>query len=153
MSKCKAYSLVEITVVLLITGLIVSIGYTGFSYFNRSFLGFRIKSDAITERSLFYHAIKADMTSCNYAIEKGNSIQFVYPTGETSFRFTASEIIYSKNNREIKVFDVPGSFTTESLQVPNLVNVIHVEFKKKNQQSKKMTLFKEYDPQLILYLE
>ncbi len=78
MNKVKAYSMMELMIVMGISTMVIAIAYTGYTMFYKQYLSFKQNTDRVAEVSLFDRLLVSDFSKSKYVIKKSDAIECVY---------------------------------------------------------------------------
>lgn len=109
--RLQAFTILELSVILILSALVVSMAYLGLQVVTGMVRGY--EQDHRNEKVLLLldHTIQADFDRAQYVSVAGNEMTLYYLPGKKSYVFQPAAILRVVNNRTDTVFgDVPYSY-------------------------------------------
>lgn len=148
MKRIKAFSLLEVTVVLLLSGLVTSLGYITLEYFSKSLFAVRTKTDRIQEISLLNKVIQEKVAFAE-SITYSGDLKMVNDHEISIFKLSNDKVIFRRNGQEMKQFDVEADLEVNKVENTDLVNHIVIYIEEENTKFK-FELSKNYDASTLM---
>lgn len=79
MNKIKAFSILELIVVMLISMIVMGIAYQGYLLFHKQFLSFKKNADKIADLSLMDRLLHSDISDSRIVLKNSKGIDCIYP--------------------------------------------------------------------------
>ena len=98
--KLKAYTLLEITVAMLVASLVISVTYTAYGIIDRSYRRYMETQDKVAELQMLDRALRQDFLRATLIHGEGNSVTFSDSSGRTSYLFDEHYIIRSRTGQD-----------------------------------------------------
>ncbi len=94
MRKLKAFTIIELTVSLLISSIVIGITYYAFLFFTKQYNSYQRKSEEFTEYRLFKKAFQHDLESADFVADSiPNSILMKGDSSEVTYTWDSSAVI------------------------------------------------------------
>jgi len=111
MKKVKAFTIIELTVSLLISSIVIGITYYAFLFFTKQYHSYQRKSDTFSEYRLFKKAFQHDLENANFVTDsvpntilmRGGGHEIVYAWDSNNIKRQKGEITDSFRLKKNKV--------------------------------------------------
>lgn len=103
MNKLKAYSIIEMMVVMLISMIIIGIAYNGYLFFYKQFLHFQDSSDKVANDYLFNRLMQSDISDCHFILKKSKGMDCHFGGKKIVYEWNESYIL-RKDNLSLDTF-------------------------------------------------
>jgi prepilin-type N-terminal cleavage/methylation domain-containing protein len=130
MKKLRAFTIIELSITLLISGVVVSIAYYAYSLFINQYKTQQTKSDLIREYFLFQKAMQIDVDRSEFIRDSASYLFFEKSSSDLVIYDFADSFIVRKSAVSADTFHVRKK-TSQFLHYSNNVNLvsrIHVLF-------------------------
>jgi len=130
MRKLKSFTIVELCVTLLISGVVIGIAYYAYSLFLYQYKKQEAKSALIREYLLFQKAMQIDMEQAENITDSISSLTFRKVSNETAIYNFANDFIYRNTLSATDSFRIKKTkyyFSTVT-GTSDLINEIHIVF-------------------------
>ncbi len=132
--KYRAFSLVEVSIVLLLSTVVVSIAYTGLHIFSKTIHSYKTKQNNISDYKEFSSHFSTDWWQSSNIKRVGNTIVFYFPD-ETIIRyqFSKKKVVRSKNGANIIISTSASIHDVKYNEYNSIEEIsIKVDFQKEN---------------------
>ena len=93
LQKLPGYTIIEVTVAMLLAAVSIGISYTAYSMIARSYISFDQKNKKVSELLLVDKLLKQDVDACNQIVRTDVGFIFQMKIGEIEYRFENNYII------------------------------------------------------------
>lgn len=129
--RIKSFSLLEMVIVMLLSSMVIAIGYQGYVMFYRQFLGFRGRADANARISMFDSRIFSDCADSREVRKTGNGIAFIFKNKTITYLIEGDNIVRRQeavqDTFQLATPEVSMKFGGLPAEVSGLVDEINIE--------------------------
>jgi prepilin-type N-terminal cleavage/methylation domain-containing protein len=105
--KLRAFTIIELIIVMLISSVVITIAYTGLGVFYRQYTQFKHTQEAVSQTLLLDRLLTLDFSNCNYVEKKEGGITCVYADKEIAYQLT-DEYILRTEKQTADTFFMPN---------------------------------------------
>jgi len=128
-NKIKAFTILEVTITMLIAGIVISIAYTAYGIISKSFLGFKSKNEDMAMIANIDHLLKRDFDRADMILSGNSGIELrQYGKPVIHYEFANAYIVrrsittdtFKVINRDVKMyFEHQGKSISEDTDATN----------------------------------
>ena len=144
----KGFSLVEMTIVLLLSSITVSLAYTGLRYYTKQTRSYRTKQSLLSEHQLFISQFHYDWWKAEQVTSTSNQVILRSENRHITYSLSPSTIFRTLNGAETS-FQLDASLEEIHTNELNLVSSLSIKFQIK-EEFLLLTEHKTYLPSLFL---
>ena len=146
--RLPAFTILELTVVMFLTGVVMASAYLAWTIVAQQFLGYQHSSNHIGELARIELALQRDMEKATRVTRADDAITFYHPTATNiTYEFEAERIVRNAGIRADTVGVTISSIETRNLALRNnnqpLVEQLNINFTRYG-KAQKMRFNKEY---------
>ena len=146
--KLPAFTILELTVVMFLTGIVMASAYMAWTIVAQQFLGYQHTSNRVGELARIELALQRDMEKAERVTRTSDVLTFYHPAATNiAYQFEAERIVRTAGNHADTVYMAISGIETRNLALPNnggiLVEQLDVRFKQYGNEQK-MRFNKEY---------
>ena len=121
--RIKAFTILEVTITMLIVGLLIGITYTSYSIIIQSYHSFTSKNDDMAILVTLDHLLKRDFTRAETITKTPNGINLTWAGNVVDYKFTADFVIRSATRIDtFKVLTRAVNTTFENLPISEITD-------------------------------
>ena len=127
MRKIKAYTLMEVTVAMLLSAITIAICYAVYTIMTGYFSSFKDKTNEAEELLYFKHVMERDIQRSNHLLYNENSIEMLGDSTSINYIFTDSSILRNLNTQRTDTFkvvavDLKVFFEQQEILMPDTID-------------------------------
>lgn len=112
MKKIKSFTLLELMISLLISGIVISISYYVYFLFSAQFVNQQKRSNTVIEFQLFQKAFQNDMANALFVSDSLEKTMVMFNSDSANiYYFFAKDIFVRSRNEKNDTFSFPGRIT------------------------------------------
>ena len=155
--KLPAFTILELTVVMFLTVIVMASAYMAWTIVAQQFLGYQNTSNRIGELARIELALQRDMEKAERVTRSGDAITFYHPAATNiAYEFESERIVRIAGNHADTIAVNISGIETRNLALPNnggiLVQQLDVRFNQYGNEQK-MRFNKEYGVALLMLAE
>lgn len=104
--KIKAYTIMEVTIAMLLFAIVVSICYTAYGIVNTNYNNFRERNNAVTGLSALKNVLEHDFTKSNCILKDEDGFVVLTDTTKIKYSFKDQRILRVLNNIHTDSFEL-----------------------------------------------
>ncbi|WP_423147020.1 PulJ/GspJ family protein [Rubrolithibacter danxiaensis] len=156
-NKIKAYTILELTIAMLISAIVIGIAFSSYTILNKLYHVFNSKNKSITEFSLTNKILRKDFLQAKRIMKTESGIQTIDDKGIVSYRFLKDYILrnqYDIRTDTLRLLNeyVVCSFENREASIGDIVDRLNFSTKIDNQVIM-LDFIKEYSSEDLINLK
>jgi len=156
-SRLKAFTLIEITIAMLIAAVVIGLGYYTLQLFTRLSLEHQQQKGERFQVELLQHLLQRDFDRAQAIYLEEDVLAMLDSSGTIYYTLSLEHILRQQYNIRTDTFDIKsvqteGIFSGPRLPAPNLIDGLHLQLQQRGDKST-LVLRKEYTAQELMTLE
>jgi Tfp pilus assembly protein PilE len=119
--KLPAFTLMEVTISMLITAIAIAITYTAYRIINNTYVGYTRKQDRVAAFTELDKLLKMDFQTADHVVKTEHGIQVKSVKGQITYQFDSAAIIRNQFMLRLDTFKLPVKsihYSFEQQEVP-----------------------------------